>query len=581
MPVREARIDDCVDALGLQRIADVEQDAVARAGASRDLPVREGGDVVAVIGLAGFLGHVAVVAAAPQAGQRAGLVVGEHCRAVDDAGPGRIGDRDLDDVDAEQRGALVAGRFVDAAFQFGLFADRTGTGVVDHDALVVARHHRMGVRAAAGLHGGDLPGLREVADVEHAQAAEAFLRDVFHHALQAAVQPAAGFLDRHQQQVADDGHVALAARADHRADQRRHAIGAEAVGVEAVVVADHQHVAGKRHVGVGEAQQAAAPAAGGFTLVALERLVLLLLRQRVGVLLLVVDRFQRQVGGIRRVEETGRLRQRRDQPQVGDGGRGIAEAGGEAGARIAADRGQHRGHALDLRGLVVADVVDELEQGRIVGRPALLQQVFDHRQRTGMVADHQLQEHPVEVGAFGLGQCRHLRRCRHAGHAVHLVRAVHGRVRLRIRHGFATRGQPLLHEGDLVALRGFDAPGGVDQRRRVGARSDQRGQFQRLVVVRDHVAHEPRIRGGVAGCGDLHRLVGRQLARLLARRTRVDDARLGHRRRDRRDQQGGEQAGRKQAHARRCSGTNPMSGHGVHPVAGDEGRRTTRRGPLT
>ena len=41
------------------------------------------------------------------------------------------------------------------------------------------------------------------------------------HALRAAVEPAARLLDRHEQQVAVDRHVALAAGADDRREQLR------------------------------------------------------------------------------------------------------------------------------------------------------------------------------------------------------------------------------------------------------------------------------------------------------------------------------------------------------------------------
>ncbi len=112
----------------------------------------------------------------------------------------------------------------------------------------------MRVRAAAGLYGADLARTLEIADVEDAQPAEALGADVLTDALQAAVQPAAGFLDGHDQEVADEGHVALSARTNDRTHQLRHAVRVQPVDVEAVVVAGDQHVAGEGHVGVGKAQ---------------------------------------------------------------------------------------------------------------------------------------------------------------------------------------------------------------------------------------------------------------------------------------------------------------------------------------
>ncbi len=85
MPVGEALVDDRVDAPGGARVRDVEEDAVAGARAGREPARGIHRDVVALVGRLGLLGLVAVIAAPPQAGQDAGLRVGEHGRAVDDA----------------------------------------------------------------------------------------------------------------------------------------------------------------------------------------------------------------------------------------------------------------------------------------------------------------------------------------------------------------------------------------------------------------------------------------------------------------------------------------------------------------
>jgi hypothetical protein len=108
VPVREALVDHGVDALWLPRIGNVEDDAVARAGARGQLAIRKHRDVVALVGWVGLLRILAMVAAAPEAGEHARLGVREHGRAVDDARCRRIVDRDLDDVDAEQRRTVVA-----------------------------------------------------------------------------------------------------------------------------------------------------------------------------------------------------------------------------------------------------------------------------------------------------------------------------------------------------------------------------------------------------------------------------------------------------------------------------------------
>src|SRR6185295_11548897 len=123
----------------------------------------------------------------------------------------RIGLGDFDDVDPEERGAVVARHVADAAGQLLFLADTGGAGVVDHDPVLVLEHHRVRVRPAAGLHLPDLARAREVGDVEDAQAAEALLAYVLAHALAPAVDAAARLLHRHDQEIADDRYVALAA----------------------------------------------------------------------------------------------------------------------------------------------------------------------------------------------------------------------------------------------------------------------------------------------------------------------------------------------------------------------------------
>ena len=103
-------------------------------------------------------------------------------------------------------------------------AERTaGARPVHVDVRRVLRidDERVRVRAAAGLHGRDLLRLPDVGDVEDAHAAEALRADGRLDALRAAVEAAARLLDRHEQQVAVDRHVTLAARADDRREQRR------------------------------------------------------------------------------------------------------------------------------------------------------------------------------------------------------------------------------------------------------------------------------------------------------------------------------------------------------------------------
>ena len=101
MPEGVIRIADGVDADGMRRIVNIQQDSIARTRA-RGQP--DGGvdrDVVALVRVFGSLGAFAVVAALPQAIDRSGLRIGEDARAGDDLRQLRMGQRHLDDVDAE------------------------------------------------------------------------------------------------------------------------------------------------------------------------------------------------------------------------------------------------------------------------------------------------------------------------------------------------------------------------------------------------------------------------------------------------------------------------------------------------
>ncbi len=98
-----------------------------------------------------------------------------------------------------------------------------GARAVDVEVLLVRRRvdQRVRVRAAAGLHRRHLLRLLEVGDVEDADAAEPLRARRARHAPRAAVEAAARLLDRHEEQVAVDRDVALAAGADDRRDQLR------------------------------------------------------------------------------------------------------------------------------------------------------------------------------------------------------------------------------------------------------------------------------------------------------------------------------------------------------------------------
>src|SRR5690606_17615615 len=102
VPVGHVGVEQLGDARGVLGVGDVQQDAVAAAGAGGQRQVRIDGDVVAVVGLGGVLGGNAGGSAAPPAGDGARLAIGEDARAVDDRGLFRCVQRHLDHVDREQ-----------------------------------------------------------------------------------------------------------------------------------------------------------------------------------------------------------------------------------------------------------------------------------------------------------------------------------------------------------------------------------------------------------------------------------------------------------------------------------------------
>src|SRR3546814_4029562 len=103
VPIGEAFVDHRVDPLRLARVGDVEDDAVARTRARGEIAGRKDGDVVALVGPARLLGVLAMVPAFPHAREAPGLAVREYGGDVDDARLRRVGERNVDDLDAETR----------------------------------------------------------------------------------------------------------------------------------------------------------------------------------------------------------------------------------------------------------------------------------------------------------------------------------------------------------------------------------------------------------------------------------------------------------------------------------------------
>ena len=175
----------------------------------------------------------------------------------------------------------------------------------------------MGVRSAAGLDGRDLLRGPDVADVEDPHAAEAL---GVHSAVGTrctAVDPAVVLLDRHEQQIAVNRHIALPARADDRGQQLGLPSPADVIDVEAVEVTDEQLAVRDGHVAVGQRQRA--------------------VTRRVGAVCGgLFTRRRRSEDGVR-VEEARRRRQRVLQREARAGRSRVIDAGCQFGAFVGRD----------------------------------------------------------------------------------------------------------------------------------------------------------------------------------------------------------------------------------------------------
>ena len=285
VPEREVGVGDGGDALGVNGVLDVEEDADAGAGPGGEAEGGVDGDVVASAdGLGGCA--FAVQIADGEAVHGPSGFVGEDAGAVDDLGEFGVGEGDLDDDNGVKGGVGVVEAAAGAAGELFGLADGGIAGDVEVDVVLVLGVYEegVGVGAAAGLDSGELLGIAEVGDVEDADSAEAVFAwrgrwgaaesgggacwgvggwrgwgggDIAggeRNALGAAIDAAADGFNRHEEEVAVDGDVALAAGAHDGGGELRLLGVGDVVEVEAVVVADEDVVAAEGEVGVGGAE---------------------------------------------------------------------------------------------------------------------------------------------------------------------------------------------------------------------------------------------------------------------------------------------------------------------------------------
>ena len=114
-------------------------------------------------------------------------------------------------------------------------------------------------------------------------------------------------------------------------------------------------------------------------------------------------------GGNPRTHRTGTVRS----GGLGSPARGYRHRDHQQGRRTAVEEGTH---ARNLGALVGVHVGGEAEQLRLLGGAGAAEERRDHRERALVVANHVLEEEPVEGGARGRGERRQLRRGEHPGH---------------------------------------------------------------------------------------------------------------------------------------------------------------------
>src|SRR2546426_12489677 len=113
-----------------------------------------------------------------------------------------MGERHLDNLDPEQRrGRVPFGHDAHAAGELSGRAHRSRAGDVDVNvrAVLGIDHHRVRVRAAAGLHVADVLRTGDVADVEDADPTQPYLADGILDSLRAAVDAPAQTLARDEE----------------------------------------------------------------------------------------------------------------------------------------------------------------------------------------------------------------------------------------------------------------------------------------------------------------------------------------------------------------------------------------------
>ena len=286
MPESVVGIADGGDADGIHGVRNVQHDSVSGTRAGREPDGRIDGNVVALVGDRGFLRAVAVVATLPETIQ-APVFASAKMRGLETIFASSGCARGTLIMSMRNNAVLgfLSGSPPEQSGQLFRLANVAGAGNINVDVVFILRvdHQRVGVRAAAALDGRDLLGIREVGDIENTDAAKTVgagggggvrprprrrrqprrsgrfggrrrRRDVAggqRDALRAAIDASVGCLRRHEQQMAVDRNIALAAGAKQRRPQLDLLRIVDVVKIDAVIIPDKQMVAAEGQIGVG------------------------------------------------------------------------------------------------------------------------------------------------------------------------------------------------------------------------------------------------------------------------------------------------------------------------------------------
>ncbi len=122
------------------------------------------------------------------------------------------------------------------------------------------------------------------------------------------------------------------------------------------------------------------------------------------------------------------------------------------------------------------------------------------------------------LDSFPLLELAHVLRRGHAGNdVIVLTRSGRGLDFL------ASRSQPLLHQGDVGLELAPELFCEIPHSVLLGALGREPGHLQRLIVVSDHLLHEPHVRHRIANAGEIGRLIRRDHLGLRSRRSRPHD----------------------------------------------------------